>query len=111
MPLDRRKLSRQDVEALGARHRTWGTDDEIGAANYVSPATVAAAGREIQRGQVFSLALPMDNSGPMKGVNGRVNPQHLMLRTGADVLASPTETGDIRVTDDAIYMPLQASTQ
>ena len=62
-------------------------------------------------GRVFSLAMPMDNSGPMRGVNGRVNPQHLMLRTGGDVLANPVETGDIRVTDDAVYMPLQASTQ
>jgi kynurenine formamidase len=47
----------------------------------------------------------------MVGLNGRVNPQHVMLRTGGDILADPTDTGDIRVTDDAVYFPLQASTQ
>jgi kynurenine formamidase len=77
----------------------------------VTPDTVLAAAREIQRGAVFSLALPMDNDGPMRGVNGRVNPQHVMLRDGGDILADPDETGDIRVTDDAVYMPLQSSTQ
>ena len=114
MPLERRRLSRADLEAVSLRHRTWGVwgdDDELGAANYATPERVAAAAQEIRRGTVFSLALPMDNTGPMKGVNGRVNPQHLMLRTGADLLADPQETGNIRVTDDAVYMPLQASTQ
>jgi len=111
---ERRSLTRDDVEAIARRHRTWarwGVDDELGAANNVTPARVVAAAREIQRGAVFSLALPMDQTGPMMGINGRVNPLHVMLRTGADVLADPEETGDIRVTDDAVYMPLQSSTQ
>src|SRR5580700_7956025 len=111
---ERRSLTRDDVEAIARRHRTWarwGADDELGAANHVTPERIAAAAREIQRGTVFSLALPMDQTGPMKGLNGRVNPQHVMLRTGADVLADPEETGDIHVTDDAVYMPLQSSTQ
>ena len=112
--LDRRTLRRADVEVYARRHRNWGQwgpDDELGSANYLTAERVAAAAQEIRRGTVFSLALPMDNNGPMKGVNGRVNPQHVMLRTGGDVLATPGETGDIRVTDDAVYMPLQASTQ
>lgn len=114
MPVERRRLSRSDVEAMALRHRNWGRwgpDDELGSANYVTPGRVTAAAGQISRGAVFSLALPMDNTGPMKGINGRVNPQHVMLRTGSDVLADPAETGDIRVTDDAVYMPLQASTQ
>jgi len=112
--LDRRAVSRDDLDAVAARYRTWGhwgPDDELGAANHVTPERVAAAAAEIRRGRGFSLALPMDNTGPMKGVNGRVNPQHLMLRDGGDMLADPQETGDIRVTDDAVYFPLQASTQ
>ena len=98
MPLERRRLSRADLEAVSLRHRTWGVwgdDDELGAANSATPERVAAAAQEIRRGTVFSLALPMDDTGPMKGVNGRVNPQHLMLRTGADLLADPQENGNI----------------
>jgi hypothetical protein len=77
--LERRELTRDDVVRAAERHRNWGTwgpDDELGSANYVTPEQVAAEGSEIRRGVVFSLAMPMDNTGPMQGVNGRVNPQH-----------------------------------
>ncbi|WKN60267.1 cyclase family protein [Rhodococcus opacus] len=60
---------------------------------------------------MFSLSLPMDRSGPQTGVNGRVNPQHIMLKHGGDILAVPPEVGELRATDDAVYLPLQSSTQ
>jgi kynurenine formamidase len=109
-----RAYTREQVEAVALRHRTWGRwgpDDELGAANFVQPETVLRAAGLVRRGAVFSLAMPMDRSGPQTGVNGRVNPQHVMLKDGGDMLTAPPGPGEIRATDDAVYMPLQSSTQ
>jgi len=106
----RRVHSREHVDSLALRYRTWGrwgADDELGAANLSTPERVRAAAGLVRRGAVFSLALPMDGDGPMTGRNGRVNPQHVMLRDGGDMA-----DGDVQgYTDDAVYLPLQASTQ
>ncbi len=37
----------------------WGTDDELGTLNYITPATRQAAARLVQTGEVLSLALPI----------------------------------------------------
>jgi kynurenine formamidase len=112
--LERREWTRGALEEMALRYRTWGQwgeDDELGAANHITPAVVARAAGLVRRGAVFSLALPMDRTGPQTGVNGRVNPQHVMLKDGGDILAVPPEPGELRATDDAVYMPLQSSTQ
>jgi kynurenine formamidase len=82
------------------RFRTWGrwgADDQMGTANYITPERVARAATLVRSGQVVSLALPYDSSGPQNGGLGRFNPLHLMLRTGS--------------ADDIIIMPLQCGTQ
>jgi kynurenine formamidase len=112
--LEPRTYTRAQVEEIALKHRSWarwGPDDELGAANYVTPATVAHAATLARRGAVFSLGLPMDRTGPQTGVNGRVNPQHVMLKDGGDLLTAPPAEGELRATDDAVYMPLQSSTQ
>jgi hypothetical protein len=38
----------------------WGTADEIGTANYITPDTVVAAAQLVRRGVVFSCAIPLD---------------------------------------------------
>ncbi len=84
----------------------WGPDDEIGSVNFITPAMVVQAASLVRRGKVFSLAIPFGSSGPQKGVLGRVNPIHLMLRDGGDVAAGITLGAD-----DAAYLPLQSATQ
>jgi kynurenine formamidase len=109
-----RAYTREQVEEIALRHRSWGRwgpDDELGAANYVQPASVARAATLARRGAVFSLGLPMDGTGPQTGLNGRVNPQHVMLKDGGDMLITPPASSELRATDDAVYMPLQSSTQ
>jgi kynurenine formamidase len=110
--LTRRTWTVQDVEAVAQRHDAqgrWGKDDQSGAVNLVSSAKVAAAAQCVRTGDLISLALPMDGNGPMRGRNGRVNPQHMMLLTGTDIPAdNPPISG---FTDDAMYTPLQAGTQ
>jgi len=114
LSLARREHSIDDVEALAEKYSTWGSwgpDDELGAGNWVTPDRVAAAARLVQRGAVFSLALPFEKNGPQVGTNGRVNVQHLMLRDGSELSIPGEEPPAFGVTDDAVYMPLQASTQ
>ncbi|WP_344889448.1 cyclase family protein [Actinomadura meridiana] len=110
--LRKREHTRASVEALAERYRTWGEwgpDDEVGAANRVTPEKVLAATREVRRGEVFSLAVPLDRAGPQSAGSLRANPQHVMLVLPTDPW--PGE-GDLqRFSDDAVYMPLQAATQ
>lgn len=112
--LARREYAITDVEELAERYSTWGhwgEDDELGAGNWVTPERVAEAARLAVRGAVFSLALPFDKNGPQRGTNGRVNAQHVMLRDGSELTVPGEEPPIFGVTDDAVYMPLQTSTQ
>ncbi len=91
----------------------WGADDQRGAANFITPEVIVAAAGLIQTGASFSLAIPLDGSGPV--YPGRLTPHHTMTATGADYVASPGFSpfgpSPIRFADDYIYMPLQGSTQ
>jgi len=91
----------------------WGADDERGAANYITPERIVAASKLIQTGKTFSLAIPLDSTGPV--FPPRTPPHHTMTATGADYAADPSFNpfgeSPIRFADDYIYMPLQGSTQ
>ena len=53
------------VLELAARYRNWGKwgpDDELGSMNFVNADKVKQAAALVRRGQVFSLALPLDAS-------------------------------------------------
>jgi kynurenine formamidase len=95
------------------RWGAWGPDDERGAANYITPETLVAAAALIQSGKTFSLAIPLDETGPV--FPPRQPPHHTMTVTGADYLADPKAApfgeSPIRFADDYIYMPLQGSSQ
>ncbi len=111
----RRTYTSDDVRAVARRWRTWGRwgpDDDRGHANHITAEVVRAAGQLARRGRVFSLAIPFDRNGPQTGRGPRMNPQHVMLRHGGDILAAG-ETGraGMRSTDDAVTMALQAGTQ
>jgi kynurenine formamidase len=103
------------VKTVAARYRNWGKwgpDDELGAMNYITPEKVKEAAGLVRRGKVFSLALPLDNSGPMTGAYGRVNPVHLMLQDGGDIASGAQDHFPaLRYTDDAVYLVLQCATQ
>ena len=88
----------------------WGKDDERGAANYIQPQQIVQAAKLIKSGKTFSLAIPLDNTGPV--FPSRIAPQHIMVATGADYTAGQTSPyGNAKFADDYIYMPLQGSTQ
>ena len=98
----------------------WGTDDQRGTLNHVTPEMVAKAAGSIRSGKRISMALPMDDSGPQVsgGFGGRFNPMHLMFRDGGDIamgtVVDEFYNGNdrfLRGTDDLIIMALQSSTQ
>jgi kynurenine formamidase len=95
------------------RWGTWGPDDQRGAANFITPQVVAAAAKLIQTGKTFSLAIPLDATGPV--FPPRQPPHHTMVVTGADYVAAPDLAPfgptPIHFADDYLYMPLQGSSQ
>lgn len=108
----RRTYTPDDVDRLAEQYREWGTwgdDDELGSMNRITPDRLVQAMHEVRRGAVFSLSLPMDRSGPQTGHHPRTNPQHVMLRTPNErfQMAEGRQSGS----DDAVYLPLQSSTQ
>jgi kynurenine formamidase len=90
----------------------WGAADERGTANYIDAGAIRAAAQLVRKGRVFSLSIPLDNRGPV--FPGRAGILHTTALSGTDaIVGSPMEKvfPKIQVTDDAIAMPLQASTQ
>jgi kynurenine formamidase len=63
------------------RQAPWGPDDRRGALNYITPAQVLAAAREVRLGRTISLAAPVEH----RATPDNPDPaQHQMTGTGAD---------------------------
>jgi hypothetical protein len=90
----------------------WGTDDELGTLNYITQHKRVHASDLVHRGATFSLSLPFDRFGLQPPMNPRLNPQHIMLTSGSDLLAGtqPAQKGGYGYADDMIIMALQAAT-
>ncbi len=90
----------------------WGELDERGTVNLLTPEKIAEAASLIRTGQVISLAIPLDSSGPVHPT--RTGVVHMYGYTGSDFVAGSV-AGKIypnfQGTDDYIFMPLQGSTQ
>jgi kynurenine formamidase len=114
-----RKITRQDLREAAEKYKNWGKwgpDDEIGTLNYATPEDVVAAARLVRQGKVISLALNFDHTGPQGAKSkypslGRINPLHVMLRTGTDAYSGVLDHRGIRAADDLVVMPLQCGTQ
>jgi kynurenine formamidase len=108
----------RDLCATHSNWGRWGSDDQRGTLNLITPECVVRASRLVRKGQPISLALPYDEAGPQNGAFNRFNPIHLMVRDGADAIAG-TSVRDFyggvdrhfRGTDDVVMMPLQCGTQ
>jgi len=86
----------------------WGTDDERGTLNLITPEAVKRGAACVRKGRVFPLGLAFGGDGPQTGtVVGRFNPQHYMTAIGAPFGAP----GGFHYSDDVICMPLQCATQ
>lgn len=66
----------------------WGSEDERGTVNLITPERRRDAASLVRRGAVFSLAIPFDLDGvPQLPITRRVNPHLWMLQTGTDLRA------------------------
>ena len=114
-----RKLNRQDLRDAAEKYKNWGKwgpDDEIGTLNYTQPEDIVAAAKLVKKGKVISLALNYDEKGPQGAKTnypslGRINPLHVMLRTGTDAYSGVLDKRGIRAADDMVVLPLQSGTQ
>jgi kynurenine formamidase len=96
----------------------WGSDDQLGALNFVGPEQIVAAAGLVRQGRVISMSLPYDLQGPQVG-GFRANPLNMMTATGTDYLngaQDPLPAGwgpaySFGYADDVIVMPNQSGTQ
>jgi kynurenine formamidase len=95
----------------------WGADDQRGTLNYITPATLVSAKREIREGKSFSLSIALDSNGPQRGLFGRFNPLLFMTRDGGDAVTGAYskdwlggEEKETRSTDEVVVMPTQCAT-
>ena len=86
----------------------WGSEDERGTVNFITPDVVQRAAACVRRGIVFSLGLEFAADGPQFGQAGRTNPLHIMTSTSNPMTPDPA---GLRYADDVIVMPLQCATQ
>src|SRR5438094_1247420 len=98
----------REIAAKVSNWGRWGTEDERGTLNFITPETVRRAAACVKRGEVFALGLPFGADGPQIGQGGRVNPIHLMSAVDGRLGADPAAP---RYADDFVTMPLQCATQ
>jgi len=90
----------------------FGREDELGTLNYVTNEKRSDAALRIRQGKTFSLSMMFDRYGPQPPFDRRLNPQHIMLATGADVMAQaqPGSKHGYGYSDDMVILALQAAT-
>jgi len=94
----------------------WGRDDGRGTANHITPQMVRDAAGLVRTGQVVSLAMHFDQTGPQTGANGRFNCLRYSVATGTDHVegrqlwsGKPIPRG-LGYADDTVVLHLQSAT-
>ncbi len=105
MPLD------SEQSALAARVSNWGrwgAEDQRGTLNLIDAKSTLRGIQAVQRGETFSLSIPMDETGPQTGrIPGRHNPVHTMV---AAAYAFSGDDRDFAASDDKVETGLQSAT-
>ncbi|MFI5953145.1 cyclase family protein [Cryptosporangium sp. NPDC051539] len=125
-------MTMNDFHALAKQVRNWGrwgSDDELGALNYITAQKVIQSAGLVRKGTVLPLGLDLSPTGPQGELLFRRNPTHVMTVDGGDVNAPADlwpgwsanglaqELGAfmgkdiLRFNDDMIIMHTQAATQ
>ncbi len=86
----------------------WGANDEIGTANFVTPEIILQAARLVTKGQVLSLAVPLN---PRTPTDPSRPPMQHFVRSARLRVADHGWGGDSEFADDWISMSPQTGTQ
>lgn len=89
----------------------WGSDDEVGALNYLTPEQILKGVGEVTSGKVFTLQIPMThNFGPV--FPGRIPMMHYMAQDEGSFKAGKKDAlaGGVKFSDDVAFMYLQGTT-
>jgi kynurenine formamidase len=106
----------EEYIAMYSNWGRWGSADELGAVNLITPAAVRDAAHAVRAGRVVGLGLPFDQNGPQTGVLGRTNCLRYSTATGTDhaeglqLLGGQPLPHGFGYADDVIVMPLQSAT-
>jgi len=87
----------------------WGTEDQLGALNYITAAHLVKAASLVKKGKIYSLALSIRRSG-VPYDRSRNPVLHLMKVDGADYAAGATPPGGVRATDDYLLIACHGTT-
>jgi kynurenine formamidase len=89
----------------------WGEEDELGAANLITPDVILKAAGCVRQGRIISLSLPIKGStasgapSSVPHLRGRPLPQHFMSIDGADYEAGTRPLGcGLHMADDALLI-------
>ena len=89
----------------------WGTDDERGALNLISPEAVLAATRVCKTGKVYSLSLPIQQSGiPIFEYRGAPKRLTLTSRTDDEMFTSYGAAPGVGANEDVLVIPSHTAT-
>ncbi len=86
----------------------WGAEDEIGTANFITPEVIVQAARLVKRGQVLSLAIPLN---PRTPTDPSRPPMQHFVRSARLRVADHGWSGTSEFADDWISMSPQTGTQ
>lgn len=87
----------------------WGSEDQMGNLNLITPESVIRASRLVKKGRVYSLALPIRRTGVPSDLSR--NPAlHLMKLDGGDYLAGAKPPGGVSAADDYLIMACHGTT-
>ena len=90
----------------------WGADDELGTVNYITDHRRREGAELVRKGKIFSLSLPFGPIGLQPPGDRRLDPQHVMLQTGTDLMCN-VQQGQVEgwgYADDMVTMALQCAT-
>jgi len=102
-----------DLEQLAARVSNWGrwgTDDQRGTLNLITPVAVQRGVAAARRGHAFSLAIPFDQTGPQWDNVHMPERTNAQLRSHTVNVAFTGDTRDFTTSDDSFTMGSQAAT-
>ncbi len=91
----------------------WGSNDEVGSLNYLTPEMVVRAVSEVRDGKVFTLQVRMNDPRGEPLYEGRTGAQKFMTLDKSHFLAGkgPDVPGNLEFADDYVSFFLQGSTQ